>query len=262
MSTMQNKLRSSRGASMLLALLFLLVCLMVGAVTLTASAANTGRIQRNRQEQQAYLAVASAAKLLREELTAMKFVGEYEKTVETVYHPDTPNPEGTDTDVTISYTSSTSLTGSDLVTLEILGCGDSYHYYEGKDGATREAPSVNTDYPKTSSPGAVQTMRRSNVTIEVKDQVEVDGRTEEKVLMPCVKGAVYSCVRDGGSFPRYTILVELGTEDGQNTMTLQFAPTVSRRTKSTSSGDTVITTYTTEVTWEDCVITKGELQCP
>ena len=61
MERVREKLHSRTGASLLIALLFFLVAMTVGAVVLTAASANAGRIQNNRQEQQNYLAVASAA---------------------------------------------------------------------------------------------------------------------------------------------------------------------------------------------------------
>ena len=70
MERIRGKLHSRTGASMLIALLFFLVAMTVGAVVLTAASANAGRVKRNRQEQQNYLAVASAAGLLREDITA------------------------------------------------------------------------------------------------------------------------------------------------------------------------------------------------
>lgn len=70
MSEMRKKLHSSGGASFLLALIFFLICAMVGAVVLTAASANLSRIQPQRQEEQAYLTLSSAAHLLQTQLAA------------------------------------------------------------------------------------------------------------------------------------------------------------------------------------------------
>ncbi len=73
MSGAAGKLKSRRGVSILMGLLLLLVCAMAGAAALTAAGSNAGRYTHLRQDQQRYLAVASAARLVRDELCA----GEY-----------------------------------------------------------------------------------------------------------------------------------------------------------------------------------------
>ena len=45
MKTLNRKLHSQRGASILLALLFLLACMMVAASVLMAAASNAGKIR-------------------------------------------------------------------------------------------------------------------------------------------------------------------------------------------------------------------------
>ncbi len=73
MGRVRAKLRSSSGASMLIALSFLLLCLTVGAVVLTAASSNAGRMAHAQSSQQAYLTVSSAAGLLRDELDGLTF---------------------------------------------------------------------------------------------------------------------------------------------------------------------------------------------
>src|SRR5574344_1463921 len=87
MREIRKKLKSRSGASILLALLFLLIALSVGAIVLTSASANAGRIERNRQEQQNYLAVRSAALLLRDDLANASFTASYTKQVR--YHTET-----------------------------------------------------------------------------------------------------------------------------------------------------------------------------
>ena len=64
------KLRSQAGASMVVALVFFLLCMMVGCVVLTAASVNIGKVESDRRAHQQYLAVSSAARLLKRELTA------------------------------------------------------------------------------------------------------------------------------------------------------------------------------------------------
>ena len=82
MEALKKKWNSSRGASILLALLFLLVCMMVGASILAAAASNAGKIKSNKEEQQKYLTLSSAVNLLVDELERMEYVGRY--TYETI----------------------------------------------------------------------------------------------------------------------------------------------------------------------------------
>lgn len=69
MECIRAKLNCQRGASILIALMLFLVCAMVGCVVLNAAASNLTKIQKREAEQQAYLAVMSAAQLVQEELS-------------------------------------------------------------------------------------------------------------------------------------------------------------------------------------------------
>lgn len=88
-----QKLHGSTGASMLLGLLFLLFCLTVGAVVLTAASVSAGRTARNRQIQQNYLAVQSAANLLMDDMADITFTDTYTHT-EVTYHYYSTDSEG------------------------------------------------------------------------------------------------------------------------------------------------------------------------
>ncbi len=73
MSLATKKLKGKGGASIVIALLVLLICVTAGAAALTAASANAGRYTHLRQDQQRYLAVSSAAKLVRAELCGGHF---------------------------------------------------------------------------------------------------------------------------------------------------------------------------------------------
>lgn len=77
MEALKRKWKSSCGASILLALLFLLLCVMVGASVIMAAASNGGKIRSNQEEQQRYLALSSALRLVCDELESMEYVGRY-----------------------------------------------------------------------------------------------------------------------------------------------------------------------------------------
>ena len=59
----------TRGASILIALFYFLVCAMVGAVVLTAATVTTGQLAALEKSQQAYYSTTSAAELLRDALS-------------------------------------------------------------------------------------------------------------------------------------------------------------------------------------------------
>lgn len=63
-----EKLNSHRGASILLALVFVLACVMVGVSILSAAASNAGRTRSNHEEQQLYLSLSSALQLVADDL--------------------------------------------------------------------------------------------------------------------------------------------------------------------------------------------------
>ena len=65
---MINKLKSSRGATMILALALFLICVMVSSIILVVAASSSGRVGQQVEEQQAYLAVSSAADVIAAEL--------------------------------------------------------------------------------------------------------------------------------------------------------------------------------------------------
>ena len=68
MQSVRKKLHSRAGVSMLIALLFFLICLTVGSLILTAATASASKARGRYEDQQNYLAVASAARLLQENL--------------------------------------------------------------------------------------------------------------------------------------------------------------------------------------------------
>lgn len=78
MKTLREKLHSQRGASILLALLFLLACMMVAASVLMAAVSNAGKIRSNYEEQQRYLALSSALRLVAGEIERAEYRGRYD----------------------------------------------------------------------------------------------------------------------------------------------------------------------------------------
>ena len=92
MEQKKRKLHNSRGASLLMALLVVLVVMMVSVVILSAASANAGRLKRNQAEEQAYLTVSSAARLMRDSIADENVVYILNTTVVTQYTDDEGNP--------------------------------------------------------------------------------------------------------------------------------------------------------------------------
>lgn len=89
-----RKLRSRRGMSIIMGLLLLLVCVTAGAAALTSAASNAGRYSHLRRDQQRYLAVASAARLVRDELCAGEYTASASLTETYTRHRSGPDSEG------------------------------------------------------------------------------------------------------------------------------------------------------------------------
>ena len=76
--TINKKLNSNHGASMMLALALFLVCMMVSSVIIFAAANGVSRNAKREKQQKGYLAVSSAANLIVEELEIVgnQYVGQ------------------------------------------------------------------------------------------------------------------------------------------------------------------------------------------
>ncbi len=71
MNLILKKVKSTSGATIIMALIFLLICVTISAIIITASMANAVKLEKRKQEQQAYLSVASSAEILRENIKNM-----------------------------------------------------------------------------------------------------------------------------------------------------------------------------------------------
>ena len=74
MRAVTKKLKSRRGVTIIMAMVFFLVCAVIGSIVLATAGTNAGRLSHMRSGQQAHLTVSSAAGLVRDEITGMIFV--------------------------------------------------------------------------------------------------------------------------------------------------------------------------------------------
>ena len=86
MQVIRRKLNSQKGASMLMALLLMLVGIMVSAVIISAATSAAVNKRSEKEQQQAYLAVSSAAELVRDDFQSLE--GRYKDVTTTVVNAD------------------------------------------------------------------------------------------------------------------------------------------------------------------------------
>ncbi len=77
MKRLRKKLHSRRGVTILLALLFFLVCMLVAASVLMAAVSNAGKLRSNSEQQQKYLALSSALRLVSGQIEKAEYTGKY-----------------------------------------------------------------------------------------------------------------------------------------------------------------------------------------
>ena len=254
MEHVRQKLHSRIGASMLIALLFFLVAMTVGAVVLTAASTNAGRGRRNRQEQQNYLAVASAAELVKEDIFSApgeSFTGGYSKIVtETVYTHSSTNQD------TGEVTTWTTTEYKTKYKEEIPQTTDNSLFLpEIKD-------LLNTIYFST-VPATTGLQKDWVPTTDVDVELNFSAAG-----MPTVVGSLKVSPDNNSTTGQrqYALTAVLGVEPEGGTSpyvsTMEFAPSVTEQVRAdapVTEGNT--TTYTTHysitVTWEAPVITKG-----
>lgn len=106
-----KKLHSRSGASLLFAILVFMLCILAGTAALTAAAANSGRYSHLVDEQQKYLSVSSAVRVMKDEITGMTFTATVDATETKITTGATPSA----TTTTTKYdASSGSITSSDV----------------------------------------------------------------------------------------------------------------------------------------------------
>jgi len=96
-NTCQTKIKSQKGASLILALILLLVCTTVGAAILTSVSASSGRLLNQAKSDARYYAVRSAADLLIDRIDGQSYILQREQvtvsTVTTKYNDTTKTYE-------------------------------------------------------------------------------------------------------------------------------------------------------------------------
>lgn len=215
-----KKLKNNSGATILMALLLILLAMAVGAAILTAAVSAAHHMKSDREAQQNYLTVSSAAELIRDSIAGDK----YERTM-TETHTANTDEEG-HTTYTVSYSTNVNYpTG-------IMGQWLS---------ACIEDGSENVQYASLK---------------DFKDTIEVDLKIDEDTSLRTVR-ADFFAQKDGQIQVQLSLKSEEGkTDDCRMTLTMQGTLTQADP-EYRSDGDDYSNTYKTTVKWEPQRITKG-----
>lgn len=249
MQVVSRKLRSQSGASMVLALIFFLLCVLVGGTVLTAASVSAGRTGRDRASYQQYLAVSSAAGLAAEDLQKLIFTGSWQNVDTTVTRVITViGEDGEPVPRKVVEQSSrkekaddlTGFAGSSKLIADDSMISLAKRYYESVPELGIPAD------PLTGDPSCELTFAANGVP-----------------EFPEVTGVLTFA-------PDYTMTLTLRDGQDGNPMTLTFTPSVSLPVVSTETEtfydptanvttEVVRTFYTTTVTYGKPVITGGEM---
>ena len=215
-----KKLKNNSGATILMALLLILLAMAVGAAILTAAVSAAHHMKSDREAQQNYRTVSSAAELIRDSIAGDK----YERTM-TETHTANTDEEG-HTTYTVSYSTNVNYpTG-------IMGQWLS---------ACIEDGSENVQYASLK---------------DFKDTIEVDLKIDEDTSLRTVR-ADFFAQKDGQIQVQLSLKPEEGkTDDCRMTLTMQGTLTQADP-EYRSDGDDYSNTYKTTVKWEPQRITKG-----
>lgn len=216
-----KKLKNNSGATILMALLLILLAMAVGAAILTAAVSAAHHMKSDREAQQNYLTVSSAAELIRDSIAGDK----YERTM-TETHKTLRDEAGNITGENVSYSANvTKPTG-------IMGAWLSACIENGNE---------NNEYASLK---------------DFSDTIEVDLKIDDHTSLRTVK-AVFSAQKDGKIQVQLYLKPEEGkTNDCRMTLTMQGTLTKADP-EYRSAGDDYWYTYKTTVKWEPQRITKG-----
>ena len=216
-----KKLKNNSGATILMALLLILLAMAVGAAILTAAVSAAHHMKSDREAQQNYLTVSSAAELIRDSIAGDK----YERTM-TETHTAVRDTDGNITGENVSY--STNVTNPTGIMGQWLS-------------ACIEDGSENVQYASLK---------------DFKDTIEVDLKIDEDTSLRTVR-ADFFAQKDGQIQVQLSLKPEEGKKDDCR-MTLTMQGTLTQADPEyRSDGDDYSNTYKTTVKWEPQRITKG-----
>lgn len=216
-----KKLKNNSGATILMALLLILLAMAVGAAILTAAVSAAHHMKSDREAQQNYLTVSSAAELIRDSIAGDK----YERTM-TETHTAVRDTDGNITGENVSYsTNVTNPTG-------IMGAWLSACIEDGE---------------KKDKYASLKAFRDTiNVDLEVSNGTNLRTVT-----------AAFSAQKDGQIQVQLSLKSEEGkTDDCRMTLTMQGTLTT-EGLDTLPAEEEYVSTYKTIITWGSPKIVKG-----
>lgn len=218
-----KKLKNNSGATILMALLLILLAMAVGAAILTAAVSAAHHMKSDREAQQNYLTVSSAAELIRDSIA-----GDSYERIMTETHTALKDAEGNITGYTVSRKAKVTDPPKGIMGEWLSACIEN-----GND---------NNEYAS---------LKAFNDTIEVNLKINDD------TSLRTVKAA-FSAQKDGKIQVQLYLKPEEGkTDDCRMTLTMQGPLTKAEESESYSSEDVDSYIYKTTVKWEPQRITKG-----
>lgn len=216
-----KKLKNNSGATILMALLLILLAMAVGAAILTAAVSAAHHMKSDREAQQNYLTVSSAAELIRDSIAGDK----YERTM-TETHKTLRDEAGNITGENVSYsTNVTKPTG-------IMGAWLSACIENGND---------NNEYASLK---------------DFSDTIEVDLKIDDHTSLRTVT-ATFFAQEDGKIQVQLSLKPEEGkTDDCRMTLTMQGTLTT-EGLDTLPAEEEYVSTYKTIITWGSPKIVKG-----
>lgn len=216
-----KKLKNNSGATILMALLLILLAMAVGAAILTAAVSAAHHMKSDREAQQNYLTVSSAAELIRDSIAGDK----YERTM-TETHTALRDADGNITGENVSYSTNV------INPTGIMGQWLSACIEDGNE---------NVQYASLK---------------DFKDIIEVDLKINDDTSLRTVR-ADFFAQKDSQIKVQLSLKPETGkTDDCRMTLTMQGTLTQADR-EYRSDGDNYSYIYKTTVKWEPQRITKG-----
>ena len=216
-----KKLKNNSGATILMALLLILLAMAVGAAILTAAVSAAHHMRSDREAQQNYLTVSSAAELIRDSIAG----DSYERTM-TETHTAHTDAEG-HTTYTVSRKAKVTAPPKGIMGAWLSAC--------------IENGNENNEYASLK---------------DFRDTIEVDLKIDEDTSLRTVR-ADFFAQKDGQIQVQLSLKPEEGkTDDCRMTLTMQGTLTQADP-EYRSDGDDYSNTYKTTVKWEPQRITKG-----
>ena len=255
MTIITQKLKSKRGASLILAMVFMLMCLFVGGSVLAAATANGGRVADLTSNQQTYLSQRSAALLMADMLegddTPLQLTI---KKVETTGK----NAAGeTTVSTTVTYSLPTLAQGENYSTLQQVLVENAVRKYQS--GRVSGATEVYDNFAFTKNNGtpydpSTHHLYSSSAGTFAVTVTKEDGVTSLEQLTASFTSPDPSEATDLES-KYFDLYIDFGTN---SQISLYVKATYSEGTpvKVTQNGVTTTTT-TTVIRWDDPVIEKG-----